>query len=145
MSSFNKPDLIQATSQQTRFNILDDVNSKEIDLHGVQLSIGKLDVLSDAHLKLATGVHYALVGRNGIGKSTLMRAISDKIIPGLSRNLRILLLQQNYYDDNLSQEDLGLTVLEYVVKSDKVRTDTIRKSTCESCSLYIYVSCLMYQ
>lgn len=130
--------IIQATSQQTRFNIPDDPNSKEIDLHTVNVSIGKQDILSDAHFKLAAAVHYVLVGRNGVGKSTLLRAIFDKIIPGISKNLRILLLQQSYYDrDNLNTEgNSHMSVLEYVVKSDKVLTETIRKSVGKACAIF---------
>ncbi|GJJ14443.1 hypothetical protein Clacol_008707 [Clathrus columnatus] len=127
--SFDKYNLTHATSQQTRFNIVDDTNSKDIDLHGVNVSIGKLDILVDAHLKLTTGMHYVLVGRNGVGKSTLLRSIYDKIIPGLSKTLRILLLQQNYYEDNITQEEWDLSALDYVVKSDRVRTEAIRRST----------------
>ncbi|KIJ32247.1 hypothetical protein M422DRAFT_184807 [Sphaerobolus stellatus SS14] len=120
---------IQATSQQTRFHLLDDTNSKEIDLHGVNISIGKQEILSDAHLKLSNGVHYVLIGRNGVGKSTLLRAIGDRIIPGLSAKLKILLLQQTYAEYGTNDEDADLTVLEYTVKSDTARTEAIRKVT----------------
>ena len=121
---------IQATSQQTRFNILDNTNAKEIDLHGVNISIGKKEILSDTHLKLANGVHYILIGRNGVGKSTLLRAIGDKIIPGIGTKLRILLLQQTYETGEKNARDPDLTVVEYVVKSDTARTETLRKSAC---------------
>ncbi|GJJ14435.1 hypothetical protein Clacol_008699 [Clathrus columnatus] len=67
-----------------------------------------------------------LVGRNGVGKSTLLRSIYDKTIPGLSKNLRILLLQQSYNTEQCTNEELSLIVLEYVVKSDKNLTETLR-------------------
>jgi ATP-binding cassette, subfamily F, member 3 len=44
--------------------------SKEIDLKTVNLAVGKLDLLEDAHLRLKEGVKYGLVGRNGTGKSS---------------------------------------------------------------------------
>jgi ATPase subunit of ABC transporter with duplicated ATPase domains len=50
--------------------------------------------LSNATLKLKAGVHYALVGRNGTGKSTIMRAASEKLIPGIPFATRIAILQQ---------------------------------------------------
>lgn len=122
---------IQATSQQTRFN-LEETASKELDLKGVHISIGKREIISDAHLKLSTGVHYVLVGRNGTGKSTLLRAIGEKLIPGIARNLRILFLQQSYDSDG-GQDEEGEGeegVLEFVVRSDRVRTNTLRRFEC---------------
>lgn len=121
---------IHATSRQTRFYIVDNANSKEIDLHTVNISIGKTEILSDAHLKLANGVHYVLVGRNGVGKSTLLRSLYDKTIPGLSKDLRILLLQQSYgVDQHISdEEDAKVTVLQFVIKSDKDLAEALRKS-----------------
>ncbi|PWW79663.1 P-loop containing nucleoside triphosphate hydrolase protein [Tuber magnatum] len=121
------PATIQATSQQTRFN-LEETTSKELDLKGVHISIGRREIISDAHLKLSAGVHYVLVGRNGAGKSTLLRAIGEKLIPGIARNLRILFLQQSYDSDG-GQDEGGEEegVLEFVVRSDRVRTDTLRR------------------
>ncbi|KAJ8082817.1 hypothetical protein PM082_008673 [Marasmius tenuissimus] len=87
---------IQATSQQTRFDLNEHTASKDSDLHTVNVSIGKHDVLTDSHLKLSPGVHYVLVGRNGVGKSTLLRAIGEEIIPGVPKSMRILLLLQSY-------------------------------------------------
>lgn len=124
--SSHKSNFIQATSRQTRFHIVDNANSKEIDLHTVNISAGKTEILSDAHLKLANGVHYVLVGRNGVGKSTLLRSIYEKTIPGLSKDLRILLLQQSQNDDRYDSDE---TVLQYVVRSDKDLTETLRKSS----------------
>ena len=50
--------------------------------------------MSNATLKLKAGVHYALVGRNGTGKSTIMRAVAEKLIPGIPYATRIAILQQ---------------------------------------------------
>ncbi|KAK1221237.1 hypothetical protein PQX77_015956 [Marasmius sp. AFHP31] len=117
---------IQATSQQTRFDLNEHTASKDLDLHTVNVSIGKHDVLADSHLKLSPGVHYVLIGRNGVGKSTLLRAIGEKIIPGIPKSMRILLLLQSY---NVTQdkEDINQSVLDYVVRSDKVRTEALRR------------------
>ncbi|KAK7681415.1 hypothetical protein QCA50_015507 [Cerrena zonata] len=90
----NTPKII-ATSQISRFHV-DTLStlSKEIDLKDVNISISQRDILSDAHLRLKENVCYGLVGRNGVGKSTLLRAISEKLIPGLPDNLRVLLAGQ---------------------------------------------------
>ncbi|KAL0576029.1 hypothetical protein V5O48_005936 [Marasmius crinis-equi] len=119
---------IQATSQQTRFDLNEETASKDLDLHTVNISIGKRDILTDSHVKLSPGVHYVLVGRNGVGKSTLLRAVGEKIIPGIPKSMRILLLLQSYNpSQDQEKEDVTESVLDYVVKSDKVRTEALRR------------------
>ncbi|KAJ1308009.1 hypothetical protein OPQ81_002080 [Rhizoctonia solani] len=115
---------ILATSQTSRFHV-DTLTtlSKEIDLHQVNISIGTRDILVDAHLRLKTGVRYGLVGRNGQGKSTILKALADKIIPGVPENLRILLVGQ--VEDALSlvsnEDKSESTVVQVVVRSDSRR------------------------
>jgi ATP-binding cassette subfamily F protein 3 len=87
----------------------------------VNITIGNKDILVDASLRLKTGVRYGLVGRNGQGKSTIMKALADKIIPGVAENLRILLVGQTEDSFSLSTGDDKLSVVEVVVKSDSVR------------------------
>jgi ABC-type multidrug transport system fused ATPase/permease subunit len=58
-----------------------------------------LEILSNATLKLKAGVHYALVGRNGTGKSTIMRAVAEKLIPGIPYAMRIAILHSNIAAD----------------------------------------------
>lgn len=53
-----------------------------------------VEILSNAKLRLKAGQRYALVGRNGTGKSTLLRAIAEKLIPGIPEETRVVLLQQ---------------------------------------------------
>ena len=38
------------------------------DLRQLTLTVGDRELLSDAHLRLFTGVKYGLVGANGVGK-----------------------------------------------------------------------------
>ncbi|KAG8714810.1 hypothetical protein FRC09_017225, partial [Ceratobasidium sp. 395] len=132
---------IVATSQTSRFHV-DTLTtlSKEIDLKQVNISIGNRDILTDAHLRLKTGVRYGLVGRNGQGKSSarlpyglpspgsnisipaIMKALAEKIIPGVPENIRILLVGQ--VDDSLldpAKSGTQATVVEVVVKSDSCR------------------------
>ncbi|KAF8676865.1 ABC transporter [Rhizoctonia solani] len=115
---------IVATSQTSRFHV-DTLTtlSREIDLHQVNISIGIRDILIDAHLRLKTGVKYGLVGRNGQGKSTILKAIADKIIPGIPENLRILLVGQvegalSLFSDEDKEQP---TVVQVVVRSDSRR------------------------
>ncbi|TFK66153.1 P-loop containing nucleoside triphosphate hydrolase protein [Pluteus cervinus] len=131
---------ITATSQQTRFaHNISDPTSKDLDLHtlnvGVSSSSGKRDLLVDAHLQLIEGVHYVLVGRNGVGKSTLLKALGERIIPGIPRNLRILYLEQvigEGGEDVVAGEVVkgmgDMTPVEYVVKSDRIRERALKES-----------------
>ena len=59
------------------------LKSKDIKVDGVDVSIGGKRILSDTSLTLAFGRRYGLVGQNGVGKSTLLRALSrrDLAIP----------------------------------------------------------------
>ncbi|KAL7950226.1 P-loop containing nucleoside triphosphate hydrolase protein [Trichoderma barbatum] len=106
---------ILCTAKQTRFNI-DSTSYRELDIDGLSIVVtsgekaekpekaagkskGKsksdgLEILSNAKLRLKEGQRYALVGRNGTGKSTLLKAIAQKLIPGIPEGSRIALLQQ---------------------------------------------------
>ncbi|KAJ7600806.1 P-loop containing nucleoside triphosphate hydrolase protein [Mycena floridula] len=115
---------IVATSQTSRFHTETlSTLSTELDLKDVTISIGGTDVLVDAHLRLKAGVHYALVGRNGQGKSTLLKAIADKIIPGIPQNLLILLVDQVEGSSPFlrGNVDSQATVTQRVVDSDRRR------------------------
>lgn len=52
--------------------------TKDIKLDSIDVSIGGLRILTDTCLTLAYGHRYGLVGNNGIGKSTLLRALSRR-------------------------------------------------------------------
>jgi len=85
--------------------------------------------LTGAELRLKAGTQYGLMGRNGTGKSTLLRAIAQKLIPGLSHDTRIAILQQTATESSTSQSE-GIefstvpsvkSVLEQVIESDVSR------------------------
>jgi ATP-binding cassette subfamily F protein 3 len=52
--------------------------SKDIKVEGIDVTIGGLRILTDTNLTLAYGRRYGLVGQNGIGKSTLLRALARR-------------------------------------------------------------------
>ncbi|KAG8906283.1 hypothetical protein FRC01_008071, partial [Tulasnella sp. 417] len=103
-----------------------------IDLKQVNISLGQTDLLVDVDLRLKTGVHYAVVGRNGEGKSTLLKAIAEKIIPGIPENLRILLIDQVTENQSLllrgeeGVQSTELSVVQAVVRSNKQRERLLR-------------------
>ncbi|OJI97160.1 hypothetical protein ASPVEDRAFT_159327 [Aspergillus versicolor CBS 583.65] len=146
---------IIATCKQTRFHLLDDQPSREIDVDGLTIAVkspidttedpskqkgkGKSkakadarELIADAHLRLKAGVHYGLIGRNGTGKSTLLRAVADKLVPGITHSTRIAILQQTDADSREGQGSFDVgnqqqdeaenkSVLEYVMGSDHHR------------------------
>lgn len=130
------------TSQQSRFHVdaVDAPTSKDIDVKDLTLSIGGRELLDHAHLRIVEGVHYVLAGRNGTGKSSLLRALAERRVPGVPSNLRILLLGQTRIDDG-EEGDVGVgkegeggsnqakTVLEHVTTSDKRRERALRNAT----------------
>src|ERR1700712_360585 len=88
--------LLQITAQQSRF-YLDALNltaptTSEILVKNLSISIGKKEILTNAQLLLKDGGHYVLVGRNGVGKSTLLKALAEGRVPGVSWGIKILLL-----------------------------------------------------
>jgi ATP-binding cassette subfamily F protein 3 len=67
--------------------------SKDIKVDGVDVSIGGKRILTDTSLTLAYGRRYGLVGQNGIGKSTLLRALSRREL-AIPTHISILHVEQ---------------------------------------------------
>ncbi|ORX63958.1 P-loop containing nucleoside triphosphate hydrolase protein [Linderina pennispora] len=107
---------IQAYSQQSRFHNETVVTlSKDVDLRDVNLTIGDVDMLVDSRLWFKAGYHYGFIGRNGVGKSTLLNAIGNKTLIGFPENIRTLYVQQ------LDVLETNITVLEAVLAADVER------------------------
>ncbi|QSZ30932.1 hypothetical protein DSL72_000491 [Monilinia vaccinii-corymbosi] len=119
MSQGESATTILCSCKQTRFHIENPVY-QELDIEGLNIAVtssgkaggkakGKsraegLEILSHASLKLKAGICYALIGRNGTGKSTLLKAIAEKLIPGIPVQTRICILQQT--DTDLRDADI---------------------------------------
>ncbi|CAH2351673.1 protein Gcn20p [[Candida] railenensis] len=76
--------------------------SKDIKLDNFDLYVGEGQrILSDASLTLAYGRRYGLVGQNGIGKSTLLRALSRREL-NVPKHISILHVEQEIRGDDTS-------------------------------------------
>ena len=64
---------------------------------------GSTTLLEDAYLKLLPSKVYALVGRNGVGKSVFLKRIAAQKIPGLSPHIKSYLVPQEVF----GHEDLS--------------------------------------
>ena len=102
-----------ATSQVSRFHNETLVTlSNDIDLKSVHIAIGPRILLDSANLRLFRGVHYGLVGQNGIGKSTLLKCIGYNLLAGFPSNVRVLYVEQ------LEGADMTKTVVRFVMDAD---------------------------
>lgn len=126
---------IVVSAQQSRFHTeaIDAPNLKDIDIKDLTVAIGGLELLDHAHLKIQDGVHYIFHGRNGTGKSTVLKALAERRIPGVASNLRILLLGQTRITSDANEDDansqLGTqNVLEHVTRSDAKREKVLRQA-----------------
>lgn len=70
-----KPDIV-VTQLKARGATSNESKSKDIKLSNFDIQYAGRSILSQADLLLTAGRRYGLVGRNGIGKSTLLRAIA---------------------------------------------------------------------
>jgi ATPase subunit of ABC transporter with duplicated ATPase domains len=98
----------------------------------LSISIGNKELLSHANLQLQRGRKYILHGRNGIGKSTLLRAIATDQIPNIPRGVKVLLLGQV---ESEAEDDLATklnrqdeSVLQHVLRSDQKRERLLREA-----------------
>lgn len=76
--------------------------SKDIKIDSFDLYVGDGQrILSDASLTLAYGRRYGLVGQNGIGKSTLLRALSRREL-NIPQHITVLHVEQEITGDDTS-------------------------------------------
>ncbi|OGM42038.1 translation initiation regulator (Gcn20) [Aspergillus bombycis] len=73
--------------------------SKDIKIDSIDTSVGGHRILTDASLTLAYGRRYGLVGQNGIGKSTLLRALSRREV-AIPSHISILHVEQEIMGDD---------------------------------------------
>jgi ATP-binding cassette subfamily F protein 3 len=88
--------------------------SRDITLENLVISNGGEVLVEDGSLTLAHGRRYGLIGRNGTGKSTLLRAIANRGVAGLSAATQVLHVEQEVTGDDTS-------VLESVLSADGER------------------------
>ncbi|CAH7683665.1 P-loop containing nucleoside triphosphate hydrolase protein [Phakopsora pachyrhizi] len=95
--------------------------SKDIHVENIDLNFGSNKILSGATLNLAYGRRYGLIGRNGIGKSTLLRnmALREVSIPS---HITILYVEQEVLGDDTPAIE---SVLKADVWRDRLLTEEV--------------------
>ena len=93
---------------------------KDIQVTNFNITYGGQMLLQDADLKLAYGRRYGLIGRNGVGKTTLLKHMATFDIEGFPKHHRVLHVKQEVQASEQS-------VLEVVVASDIERANLIQR------------------
>lgn len=73
------------------------VNSVKSNIHLTNVNVclkNGMELLTGSTMDIVKGHKYALIGRNGVGKSTLLQRLAQKAIPGMPHDMRILLVRQ---------------------------------------------------
>ena len=93
--------------------------TKDVRIEGIDLSFGGINLLESATINLTYGRKYGVIGRNGIGKSTLMRAIASRELP-IPEDLDVVYVEQEVAGDDQ-------TPLQCVLSSDVERIQLIEE------------------
>ncbi|KAM0852648.1 hypothetical protein ACQ4PT_051617 [Festuca glaucescens] len=89
---------------------------RDIHMQNFSVTVGGRDLIQDQTLTLAFGRHYGLIGRNGTGKTSLLRAMAQYAIDGIPRNCQILHVEQEVTGDDT-------TALQCVLNADVEQKD----------------------
>ena len=93
----------------------------DINIPTFTIHIGGKTLLEDATLKISYGRRYVLIGRNGVGKTTLLNHIARKEIDGIQKNIQIVHVEQEVIiNDN--------ELLYEVLSCDKERLDLLNEA-----------------
>jgi len=117
------------SKSQVRAEASGNNNSKDIFLENFDISYGEKVLIKGANVTLSYGRRYGFVGRNGLGKTTLLRMISEKqlIIPS---HITVLHVEQEVVGDETPAIQSVLeshTVRENLLKEEKDLNERINK------------------
>nr|CAG4708809.1 unnamed protein product [Naegleria fowleri] len=93
---------------------------REIRVSDVIVSVGSKTLLSGTDVVLLNGRRYGMIGRNGVGKTTLLRHIAERDFKGIPPYLQILHIEQEIVGDDVS-------ALDTVLNSDVERLSLLKE------------------
>lgn len=99
-SSHRKKQLSCETSGKQSGNSLTS-NKLLLTIKPLNLMIGNLKLLSDTSMSLELGRHYGLIGRNGVGKTSLLNGIANKTLDNTINLNSIIYVKQEEVDYNI--------------------------------------------
>lgn len=80
----------------------------DIRVENITIRMGKTLLYDDAELVLFSGHKYGLVGKNGSGKTTILRALSEGELPGVNPFIQILHVEQEITGGNRTPVEILL-------------------------------------
>ena len=92
--------------------------SKNISIDNFTLQVSNKILLKNTKLVISQGNKYGIIGKNAIGKSTLLNYINDKN-KGIPKNLDIYMVNQEF------NVDKNKSVFETVIAANTLRTDIL--------------------
>eukprot|EP00923_Selenidium_pygospionis_P000375 GHVN01000706.1.p1 GENE.GHVN01000706.1~~GHVN01000706.1.p1 ORF type:complete len:335 (-),score=78.92 GHVN01000706.1:99-1103(-) len=82
----------------------------DIAIENFNLNVAGRDLLVDAKLKLCRGRRYGLIGRNGIGKTTLLGGLARRDVQGISQDVSVGSVEQELPGCDQSVLDVVLSI-----------------------------------
>ncbi|EPZ31034.1 Elongation factor 3-like protein [Rozella allomycis CSF55] len=97
-----------------------------VDLCNCEFSLayGGMILLNNTKLRMKRGRRYGLLGHNGCGKSTLMRAIANGQLEGFPSKDE---LRSVYVAHELQASDSDMTVVEYILEDEFMKGSTAKE------------------
>ncbi|CAE7462550.1 ABCF3, partial [Symbiodinium microadriaticum] len=95
-------------------------NERDIHVHNFTVTFGGKVLLDGADLRLVCGRRYGLIGRNGVGKTTLLKHMANFSIDGFPTHHRVLHVKQEVQSSEKS-------VLQVVLGADVERNNLIAR------------------
>ena len=106
----------------SRFKLDFKGESKHVLITDLSMNFGEKELLNGASLKLNPGCRYGLIGRNGVGKSTLLYRIATGAVQNFPAYLKTLYIQQEIVGDNTN-------VVECVLQADEYRCSLLKEAS----------------
>lgn len=96
---------------------------RDVHLRSISVSNGGPELIGGCDIVLAYGRKYGLIGRNGSGKTTFLRAFSERQFAGIPPNCQVLHVEQEIAGDDATVIDTVLscdTERERLLKEEEV-------------------------
>ena len=84
-----------------RSNKKDVISTDNVSINEISISIGTKELFKNSPLNMSKHNRYGLIGKNGCGKTTLLKSLKDRKLP-VHENWLILYVEQEIEDTELN-------------------------------------------
>jgi elongation factor 3 len=114
--------VVRSASEDTEDDVVADDEEEGEDLCNCQFSLayGAKILLNTATLRLKRGHRYGLCGKNGTGKSTLMRAITNGQVEGFPSPDEV---RTFYVEHDIDGSEADTSVLQFILSDSRILAD----------------------